>query len=213
MHHLLVGFCGRAGSGKDTCASYLAERYGALNFRFAGPLKQMAKQIWAFTDEQIEGSQTSKETLDPRHNLTPRDAMQRLGEAGRNHLGNEVWIRACLDQIREDSQRHVQQPRLYTISDVRYRNEAEIVRDLARSFGDHGIWPVLVRLNCLDAPPAGNPNHPSEREVSEIPLETFSFEVFWQRVPRTNELIERLEKCLRGDIGVEMLLHKLDRTK
>lgn len=37
----LIGFAGRAGSGKDTAASHLCSQYGFTRLALAGPLRQV----------------------------------------------------------------------------------------------------------------------------------------------------------------------------
>lgn len=58
---LVVGFCGPAQSGKDTCGDYLISRHGFhKKLSFAGNLKEMVKEVFSLTDYDVndrEGKQ------------------------------------------------------------------------------------------------------------------------------------------------------------
>jgi len=62
----ILGICGVAGSGKDTFAQYLAP-LGATNIALADPLKQIAQQVYDFTDEQLWGPSAERNKPDPRY--------------------------------------------------------------------------------------------------------------------------------------------------
>lgn len=62
----LLGISGLAGSGKDTFASYL-RLLGATNVALADPLKQIAKAVYDFTDEQLWGPSAERNKPDPRY--------------------------------------------------------------------------------------------------------------------------------------------------
>jgi hypothetical protein len=202
MQQIVVGLLGRAGSGKDSVAAYLGDRYGATNRSFAAPLKRMAKSIWDLSDEQLYGTQADKEQIDPRHNTNSRNLMQRLGAAARDHLGPDVWIDACLKSIWDEVSATPSALKIYTISDVRHLNEAAAIKRFRAPN-------VLIKLVCEDAPLPSNPDHPSEREVDEVSTGLIDFEVRWRRSPRTNGLIEQVDAGLRKNVWVADLMKRL----
>lgn len=153
MKPIIIGLCGRAGSGKSSVGRYLRHHYGAQGISFAEPLKRMAMDIWSLTPEQVYGEANVKESIDPRWGISPREMMQRLGQAARDHLYEEIWIHTALDQIKS--------PGLYVIEDVRYKNEAESISELGY------VW----RLHCDDSISTDAGTHPSEYEVDQIPKE------------------------------------------
>ena len=71
----LIGILGRSRSGKDTTAIIIKNLYPNYSIkRFAQPIKNALQEIYDFTPEQLEDDQ--KELLDPRYNISPRQAMQ-----------------------------------------------------------------------------------------------------------------------------------------
>jgi hypothetical protein len=152
----IIGLLGRAGSGKSSVAAYLEARYGARRYSFASPLKKMAGKIWDFSDEQLYGTADIKEKVDPRHNITPRHAMQMLGQTAREFIHPNVWVEACMNEIyKGDSQ-------LCVIEDVRHVNEAAYI---AGARGDG----FVIKLVCEDS--ISDPKfslHPSEAQVDQV---------------------------------------------
>lgn len=74
---MLIALIGKKGSGKDTVADYIVEKYGFYKYQFAKPLKDICKILFNFSDEQLFGDQ--KEIIDERWNITPRQAFQIIG--------------------------------------------------------------------------------------------------------------------------------------
>ena len=159
MEPIIIGICGRAGSGKSSAAKHLINKYGAQRVSFAAPLKRMAMDIWGFSHEQVFGEADVKETVDPRWGITPRQALQLLGQAARDHIDKDVWITAAIDRI--------DAPGMWIIDDVRYRNEAKILSQIGN----------VLRLHCIDSISADAGTHPSEAEVDLIPEEHIFAEI------------------------------------
>lgn len=169
---MILGLCGRAGSGKSSVAGYLVERYGATRIALADPLKDMARVLFSLTDEQVRGDAAVKERVDPRWGMSPRQILQRLGtECCRKHLGEDVWVRAMFARIeREEALARVRRAasyggtalafgHLWVVEDVRFLNEAEMIAAVGE------VW----RLHCSDSISTDAGAHPSEAEVDLIP--------------------------------------------
>jgi hypothetical protein len=156
----VIGICGPAGSGKSTVAQYLIEKYGAVRYGFATPLKEMVKRALDFTDEQVYGTQEQKETVDPRYGKSPRWFLQRIGTEGcRATFGEDFWTKQTMDMI------YRQNPRLAVIDDMRFVNEANAVLDWNRGF----VWrlhPVCDVVSTERAIAAGS--HTSEGEWLQV---------------------------------------------
>lgn len=89
---VLLGYQKQA--GKDTLANLLVERDGFYRVAFADKLKNIAADLYGFTDEQIHGGQ--KEVIDPRYNMTPRTMLQKLGSEA---IRGQVWDRTWTDYV------------------------------------------------------------------------------------------------------------------
>lgn len=114
----IIGITGAAGSGKDTVADLIVSRCDKFVKRsFATPLKNMLKAL-GLSDEQLDGD--LKEVIDSRFGHTPRYMMQTLGtEWARNTIDSEIWVKFVFYNLQS----------YVVLSDVRFENEAEMIRD------------------------------------------------------------------------------------
>lgn len=177
----IIGLLGKAGSGKTTCARYLADRYGARTFSFAEPLKYMAIDIMAFSPDQVWGSQENKDRVDHRYGMSFRHFAQCLGSSARTHLGDNIWVNATLDKIKRCGEQ------LCVVDDVRYPNESKAIYEM----GGH-----VIKLICLDLP--GESDHESEISVDSREHDKYlSAIVSCNRSPSARILTEQFKNVIR----------------
>lgn len=146
---MIVGLVGFIGSGKGTAGDLLAAR-GFTRDSFAAPVKDAAAAIFGWDRALLEGdtdlSRKFRETSCPfwsgvyGRELKPREVLQKMGtEAGRNVFHPDIWTRALERRVSN-------QPDIdFVITDVRFNNEAILVRELGGviievSRGDQPIW-------------------------------------------------------------------------
>ena len=127
---MLIGLCGLKNSGKSTISKFLVQHYNFNEFAFADSLKRACIEIFGLTNEQVFGSFQDKETIDDYWNVSPRVIMQTLGTLVRNLSKiipnlNHVWIRKIHKKIIE-----LPKNTNIVISDVRYNDEAEMIKKL-----------------------------------------------------------------------------------
>lgn len=183
----IVGLLGPAGSGKTTVANYLVEKYGAKRYAFGDPLKELAKRTLDFSDDQLYGSQSTKEAVDPRYGFSPRWFLQRLGTEGvRTVFGDDFWVQLCLERIYKD------RPPLAVIDDVRFVNEASVL------LSENGKSDIQTFVWKLEKEHTGD--HPSESEWRDAP---FSHLV----APRERNLIALFDTI--DDVAVECGLERI----
>lgn len=128
---IIVGFIGPSGSGKDTAADYMVEKYGFKKVSFADPLKQMVKECFLLTDEQCYGSK--KEDVDNRWGCSPRELFQVLGTEFAQYILPELlpslqtkfnkrcfWVYHLMEKIKSDIT-----TKLFVIADVRFQHEID----------------------------------------------------------------------------------------
>jgi hypothetical protein len=127
---MLIGLAGYARSGKDTLADYLVVFHDYKKVAFAEPMREalvrlnptievgnfklakLATAVNVFGWEELKG-------------MSPdiRGLMQRLGtEVGREMFGQNFWVEQTMKRVAEISGNCV-------VSDVRYPNEAQAIRD------------------------------------------------------------------------------------
>jgi len=137
----LIGLHGKAGSGKDTAARALAQ-CGWAKLALADPLRELL----VYMNPTIVGrfhrgylaDLVDKHGWDKLKREEPavRDLMQRTGEAGRRAFGQDFWIRQASMRLNRETRNVI-------VTDVRYPNEAEWIRE---SGG------IVVRIFWPDSP-------------------------------------------------------------
>lgn len=163
---IIIGITGRRRVGKDTSAIFLKEQFGFIQLALADPIKRATKEIFDFTDEQLNGAQ--KERIDSRWGITPREVLQVVGtDLFRNtfgqrfpHIGANIWTMSLANKIdhlvRTGTQRIV-------VSDIRFPNEAKVIKD-AGGFIIKLTRPRLTADASVD-------QHASETSSDQIPAD------------------------------------------
>lgn len=156
MNQLIIGLHGRARSGKDTVARYLANHLALLSYAFADPLKQALAGLFHLTQAHLEGE--LKETPLPGIGKSPRELMQLLGtEWGRDMVHPQLWLLLAEQNLQLLAEHH-QDMHGVVIRDVRFENEAEWLRSKGG---------VIVHLVRPDADPVAA--HCSEHGLARGP--------------------------------------------
>lgn len=126
----LIGLAANGpGAGKSTVAHHLVEAHDFERIRFAGPLKRMIGSLltdlgywdWRdYTDGHL------KEVVIPEVGYSARHLMQTLGtDWGRTAVRPGFWLDVALRQIDESRA----DGGSVVIDDVRFRNEADAIRE------------------------------------------------------------------------------------
>ncbi len=120
----IIGIAGHARAGKDTIAQIIKQEYGCMTYAFAEPLKAMLRAI-GLAEQDLNGWRKDETNND--FQATPRHMMQTLGtEWGRDSINGDIWVIAAAKRIKH---MHQSQPdKTIIITDVRFQNEADFVR-------------------------------------------------------------------------------------
>lgn len=139
---MIIGLVGLIGSGKGTVAQMFVQQ-GCKEDSFAAPLKDMITSIFGWPRELMEGdtveSRDFRETPDLYWgrklgipNFTPRLALQLIGtDVLRRHFDSDIWLHSLEYRLKARKQSNCT-----VISDARFRNELDLIRDL----GGKVIW-------------------------------------------------------------------------
>jgi len=151
----IIGVSGKRGCGKDTLAGYLKEHQWEQK-SFAAELKKRVRQDFGLTVEQTDGAlkeapTTFKRQLDDGY-YTPRDIMIRCGFYYRS-IDPLYWVKLVYKDIARNYGK-------YVISDVRFKNEANYIKDMG------GILIRLERDADLNIY-TGKIDDPSETELDD----------------------------------------------
>lgn len=170
----LIGLAGFSGAGKNYTANLICHlRPEFQQIAFADPLKAAMSSVFGFSAEQLHSLERS--TVDHYWGATPRELMQLVGtDLFRNQYRQDVWIKSIA--------RRVQQYDHVVITDVRFRNEVDWIRQTGGE-----VWLVDdgEYHNCS--------LHPSET----LPLSRELFDVILDnRIDEYNRLHYQLSELL-----------------
>lgn len=161
---LVIGINGKAGAGKDTISNMVLlslQRDHNLKgacFAFADNLKKAASIIFNVPLDDFY-DRLKKEEKIPYWNMSPREMAQQLGtEACRKGIRDDIWIKSLESSILAS------EVDIAFITDVRFDNEAEFVRQFEWSNNSRGIVVNIFRQDCKSIATA---NHASEAGILE----------------------------------------------
>lgn len=181
MHHpRIVGLTGLAGSGKDTVRSMLEKDHDYSGMAFADPMRRMLASLVEYVgaDPLYMSERVYKEALIPQIGASYREMAQTLGTEWGRTIRPDLWI--CMAEASLNALRHAHRgspdPLRVVISDVRFLNEANWIRDMGGE-----VW----RIDRPGLAPVRH--HQSERELLQIHadqvlLNDGSMEDLWVRV-------------------------------
>lgn len=185
---IIIGFCGKAKSGKDTCGDYLKEKYGFVGTSFAAPLKEVVKTYFFLTDDDVY-TQEGKERIiegfkDPENQepLTVRRALQVVGTDWFRSVDENYWVEAF--------QKHSEERRAnkLCVTDLRFKNEFYKIKEMGG---------YVIKVLRTDQENSSSLQGPAASHVSETE---------WQEIKE-----EEFDAVLSADKGdVDGLLSKLD---
>lgn len=131
----ILGISGKRGAGKDLLANILHYR-GFRNYPFAGVLKDKVRQELQLTKEQTDGKLKESPTKFLRRNYTnenglevaqsvwtPREIMIEYGKFYRG-FDPLFWVKKVFESLKV-----LPDTSLITISDVRFKNEADYIKE------------------------------------------------------------------------------------
>jgi hypothetical protein len=170
----VIGFTGKARSGKDTAAYFAHNFLRSLDdpptvkiFSMAQTMKHMVDQLFADLDPAVWRSPPDKEDEVPELGVSPRLLYQTLGtDWGRDMIREDLWVIIMRNRIQRQAKnvRRVQgvagkrgPTPFVLIPDIRYDNEVQLC--------DH-----LIQINRTNVPEIRG--HKSELGVSPHLIDT-----------------------------------------
>ena len=154
----VIGFGHKARHGKDTCVAAIAKAIpGATRFSFADDLYAVCRVLYGMKGK------------DPV-------LLQKVGLFYREVYGPDVWVRSVYSKMLAE------RPKLALVSDVRFPNEMEFVKQLG------GMTVKVERRNehgDLFVDPSRPADHPSETALNNT---------VWDVTLINSQTVERLER-------------------
>lgn len=138
---LIIGVSGKKGSGKDTLANILVKKYGFIKRSFAEALKSGVRKDFDLTKDHTDGKLKELPTkfINTKYHQsdgclkteywTPRDIMVEYGQFFRKFNPN-YWVDSVFDNLKHiDPFKNYPKLIRVVISDVRFKNEADRIRE------------------------------------------------------------------------------------
>lgn len=171
---MIIGLSGYARSGKDTAARILVEEFGFKRLAFADKIREFLLEIDPILNDGYRlnhvVTEYSWDTAKDRDEV--RRLLQETGLAARKMFGPDFWVEQAFASV-DPTDRVV-------VTDVRFPNEADYIRDL-----DGYVW----RIN-RDSVDAVN-NH-----ISEHALNGYTFDT----IINNNSTVEDLNRAIRNNL-------------
>lgn len=140
---MIIGLAGKAQTGKDTVAKYIASKYGFVRYAFADPIKDMCNDLLGWDDRHGFGH--LKEVIDPEWGFSPRQTYQICGTEFGRALNPDIWVMVAKKRLATGNN--------WIIPDVRFENESTFIRK-------YGLVIHIVREDAIKVN-----NHVSESGI------------------------------------------------
>lgn len=116
---MIIGICGKKGSGKSFVADILANEYNCVQKRsLANPVKHMAQYLYGLTEKELYDPIVKEVKLDRYPFLPPRVIHKRLGTGVARMIEPNTWVEFLM--------RNIDFGNTTVIDDTRFPNELEI---------------------------------------------------------------------------------------
>jgi hypothetical protein len=156
----VILLCGPVGSGKDSVAKHMIQKYGFVKGSFARPLKQLCAEQFGWDLAQLDDLDYKEEFV-PELNATRRQILQRVGTEWFRAVDPQHWTKKAVESIREQL---AGSARGVVVSDLRFVNEAATVR---AAFADRLVLVIAVTREDGHAATSGA-GHSSELEWTQV---------------------------------------------
>ncbi|NQZ74697.1 MAG: hypothetical protein HRT61_01080 [Ekhidna sp.] len=122
----LIGFGGKAGSGKSESAIYLRDKYNFVRLSFATPIKRAVTALGCYVNPLYSVGTTKEEKEVPRKEfggLTDRDMLQSIGDALRAQ-NSDFFVDVMYPIINQTMNKGYS----VVVDDVRFPNEVAMLK-------------------------------------------------------------------------------------
>ena len=171
---MIIGICGLIGSGKGSVADILVDEHNYKKVSFADKLKDGVSAVFGWDRQMLEGDTDESRkwreqkdqfwTQETGEEITPRLILQLFGtDCMRNGFFDGIWVSLVKQELLKNKQKN------YVIPDVRFENEAKMIRSLGGKICQvrRGPDPLWFRLY---------------KDLGEIPTDVHKSEWAWANI-------------------------------
>jgi len=156
---MIIGLTGYAQSGKDTVANILVNNYGYTRVAFADKIREFLYETNPMYDSIVGEPLFVRAKVDrdgweeAKKSPHIRRLLQTSGVAARKVFGEDFWVQQALKNLNSEGN--------YVITDVRFTNEADIIK----KYDNSQLW----RVKRLGVEAVNS--HVSEHELDGYPVD------------------------------------------
>ena len=156
---MIIGLTGYAQSGKDTVANILVNNYGYTRVAFADKIREFLYETNPMYDSVVGEPLFVKAKVDrdgweeAKKSPHIRRLLQTSGVAARKVFGENFWVQQALRDVHFEGN--------YVITDVRFTNEADVIK----KYDNSQLW----RVKRLGVEAVNS--HVSEHELDGYPVD------------------------------------------
>jgi hypothetical protein len=187
----VVGLSGKAGSGKDTLASYMISELmyecGDTTFVTKLAIADNVKKL----STQYFGDICDVVLKDP----VSRYVLQGVGQMMREEISEDYWIKKAkytIDQLVYGSGK---ENSVIFITDVRYLNEVSAILEDKIYSGDQEYVPILIRIDGRTRLEGNAAEHPSETNLDDYS----NFKYTYNNTGTLDDLYNFGDTIIKGD--------------
>ena len=127
---MIIGFMGKAGSGKDTAADYLMGESGWDRIALADPIKRIVKDAFALDHDTVYDRHLREQPLENWPDWTVRKLCQYVGtELFRTNIDPDIWVKSLHYKIKMEPP-----TKNWAITDIRFPNELRYFKSNCEGF-------------------------------------------------------------------------------
>jgi len=133
--HVVIAIVGKKRSGKDSAGAFLRDLYDIQPAqKLAGPIKQIARMLFGWSEDMVEGCNYDRERQIPELGMSVRQFLQECGSLFKYNLstilpgygekvGTRVWAKILVRWLLS------QKTGMFSVTDVRFPEEVAELRE------------------------------------------------------------------------------------
>lgn len=158
----VIGLNGSIGCGKDTLADHLVENHQFSKLSFSDPLRASASILFQVPMHNFIDRNLKEQPSPLLQGLSPRGLLQIMGTEICRAIRPDIWTQRLAISVAHRNHAH-QRPKI-VIADVRFPNEAAMVRPLQQGF----VAKITRPTDSVAAESKGL-GHTSEAGIGDFP--------------------------------------------
>jgi hypothetical protein len=153
---MLIGICGKPGSGKDTIGLLLREKYNFMQLTIKHPIEETVRAVFGVDDYHLYNREAREEPLAEWSGWTVRKLLQGVAQTLRDLVGEHLWAQSLCMRLKYTPQKRI------VVTDIRTPGDVAYIRQHITSLGGKFILMGVRRSGYGSTTSGGFANHKLE---------------------------------------------------